>query len=131
MLTLFCSSLANQISHMIFSGRYIVLMMGMFSMYTGFIYNDVFSKSMNIFGSAWHVGHNATADILDHKKEIMLLPGVRSEFAGVPYPIGVDPVWQVSEHLGYFGVLLVSFQIGILSYVTLLCIVRSILLAVL
>lgn len=86
----------SEITNMIFGGRYIVLMMGMFSMYTGFVYNDVFSKSMNIFGSSWHVGPNATDEILEHKKEIMLLPGLRTEYVGVPYPVGVDPVWQLA-----------------------------------
>jgi len=69
-----------------FNGRYIILLMGAFSIYTGFIYNDCFSKSMNIFGSAFSVSSEDSTSYpkldLDPQQNMTL----------EPYPFGIDPV---------------------------------------
>lgn len=65
--------------------------MGVFSMYTGLIYNDIFSKSLNIFGSHWQVNYNAST--ISSNKVLQLSP--KTDFLETSYPFGMDPVWQV------------------------------------
>jgi len=79
-----------------FNGRYLITIMGMFSIYTGLLYNDVFSKSLNIFGSSWQVKYDEE-DILEMNEQ-MINPKHHNEWYGTPYPFGVDPVWQVSDN---------------------------------
>ncbi|XP_069358262.1 V-type proton ATPase 116 kDa subunit a1-like isoform X2 [Maniola hyperantus] len=80
----------NEIWNIFFGGRYIILLMGIFSIYTGFIYNDMFSKSLNIFGSSWknvydeHTLNSSFSFDLDPK----------DAYTGTPYPAGMDPAWQ-------------------------------------
>ena len=38
---------------MFFNGRYIVMLMGIFSIFAGFMYNEFMSKPINFFGSSW------------------------------------------------------------------------------
>ncbi|XP_046461917.1 V-type proton ATPase 116 kDa subunit a1-like isoform X3 [Daphnia pulex] len=80
-----------------FAGRYIMLLMGLFSIYAGFIYNDVFSKGVNIFGSAYKV--NLTDHELQHHHSGMLVPNeANNHYRQTPYPFGVDPIWMMAEN---------------------------------
>ncbi|KAL0129407.1 hypothetical protein PUN28_004238 [Cardiocondyla obscurior] len=85
----------NEIWNIFFGGRYIIFLMGLFSMYTGLIYNDIFSKSLNIFGSNWVVNYNRST--IQHNKELQLDPN-STDYVDYPYPFGMDPVWQLSEN---------------------------------
>ncbi|KAJ2952239.1 hypothetical protein O0L34_g4515 [Tuta absoluta] len=85
----------NEIWNIFFGGRYIILLMGIFSMYTGLIYNDIFSKSLNIFGSSWT---NITYDdeTLQTHRMLELDPAVA--YSREPYPFGMDPAWQFASN---------------------------------
>ncbi|XP_074039247.1 V-type ATPase subunit a family protein Vha100-1 isoform X2 [Leptinotarsa decemlineata] len=87
----------NEIWNIFFGGRYIILLMGIFSMYSGLIYNDIFAKSLNIFGSSWRI-FNVTKEELKLQHEFTLLPETTKNFLGSSYPIGLDPVWQLSKN---------------------------------
>lgn len=81
-----------------FSGRYLILVMGLFSMYTGFVYNDFFSKSINIFGSSWRVIYDNETLFQEGGPNIRMLDPNSTSFKGEPYPVGIDPVWQMSKN---------------------------------
>uniref|UniRef100_A0A673JFP9 V-type proton ATPase subunit a n=1 Tax=Sinocyclocheilus rhinocerous TaxID=307959 RepID=A0A673JFP9_9TELE len=85
----------NEMFNMIFAGRYIILLMGIFSVYTGIIYNDCFSKSLNVFGSGWSV--RPMSKTLDDNRVLQLDPAVPKVFNG-PYPIGIDPIWNIATN---------------------------------
>jgi V-type H+-transporting ATPase subunit a len=79
--------------------------MGIFSVYTGIIYNDVFSKAINVFGSSWRVGVTNEFDFgavttfsLNPDPNPNVTFGEVKMFSGEPYPFGLDPVWQVSAN---------------------------------
>lgn len=75
---------------MIFYGRYIALSMAVFSIFTGLIYNDAFSKSLTLFDSAWEYkkpeGYSNGTVIGTLNEE------------GYRYPFGLDWAWHGTEN---------------------------------
>jgi V-type H+-transporting ATPase subunit a len=77
-----------------YDGRYLILMMGVFSMFTGLIYNECFGVPINLFGSTWKwVDGSAVACGIDHCEQPKLgMPPKRT------YPFGFDPAWKIAEN---------------------------------
>jgi V-type H+-transporting ATPase subunit a len=75
---------------MAFKGRYMLLMMGFFGVYCGFLYNDFFAAATNIFGTRWSwPAVNGTIS-------------TQAVFTGSSqndiYPFGMDPAWRISDN---------------------------------
>ncbi|XP_062839148.1 V-type proton ATPase 116 kDa subunit a 4 [Anolis carolinensis] len=93
----------SEIWNTFFGGRYLILLMGIFSIYTGFIYNDCFAKSFNIFGSSWHVRPmfdkgEWTESEIHNGGSFQLNPKTAGVYSGNPYPFGIDPIWNIASN---------------------------------
>jgi len=75
----------GEMTGMIFKGRYMLLLMGIFSVYCGAIYNDVFSLGATPYKSAWsYVAGSRVAHWSGKPEDV--------------YPFGIDPEWHLSEN---------------------------------
>ncbi|XP_048826541.1 V-type proton ATPase 116 kDa subunit a 3-like [Brienomyrus brachyistius] len=98
----------NEIWRMMFGGRYMILLMGLFSIYTGAIYNECFSRALSPFASGWHIQpmmqhYNWSKKTLQQNQYLTLDPNVTGVFQG-PYPFGIDPIWgMANNHLTFLN----------------------------
>lgn len=76
-----------------YNGRYLILLMGIFSIYTGVIYNEFFAVPIDVFGSRWkYTAESAMACGIDNcEVPSAVLPPIS------PYPLGFDPAWKASK----------------------------------
>ncbi|KAL5276128.1 unc-32.2 family protein [Megaselia abdita] len=85
----------NEIWNIFFGGRYIIMLMGLFSMYTGFMYNELFSISINVFGSTWKNFYNESTVMDPSNSYLQMDP--KSDTYDV-YVMGIDPVWYAADN---------------------------------
>ncbi|XP_048571731.1 V-type proton ATPase subunit a3-like [Triticum urartu] len=84
----FASQKLGDIMEMMFGGRYIIMMMSIFSIYTGLIYNEFFSVPFELFAKSAYACRDSSCS--DSTTEGLIK--VRDT-----YPFGVDPVWHGSR----------------------------------
>lgn len=73
---------------MLFGGRYVLLLMSIFSIYCGLIYNEFFSVPYHIFGGSAYKCRDATCS---NSNTVGLIKYQDT------YPFGVDPSWRGSR----------------------------------
>lgn len=88
-LCLFSKSLGNKENGSSFGVavpvRYLLLLMGFFAFYCGFLYNDFMAISLNFFGSCYD-------PITANETPTGKLPVAKAESCN--YPFGMDPIWK-------------------------------------
>nr|PNR57089.1 hypothetical protein PHYPA_004082 [Physcomitrium patens] len=79
---------------MAYGGRYVILLMAMFSIYTGFIYNEFFSVSFGFFGGSAY-------QCPDPQYSVKNCPTATTsgveKWSYEPYAFGIDPIWHGSR----------------------------------
>lgn len=87
---------ASEILIMLYQGRYLLLLMSIFALYTGLLYNDIFGLSLNLWGSRYKFdGH-----------------GIGTFSVGNTYEFGVDPAWyETTNKLMYYNSLKMKMAI--------------------
>jgi len=89
----------NEIFQLMFGGRYLLFLMGLFATYLGLLYNDMFGFSVNLFGTGY------TWEDLDkvNPNETMypISPAFKangSVFPSSSVVFGLDPAWEDTDN---------------------------------
>ncbi|GAW78968.1 vacuolar proton translocating ATPase subunit A [Plasmodium gonderi] len=87
----------NEMVTMLFDGRYMLLLMGFFAIYAGFLYNDFFSMPLNLFTSMFEVDNEVDSVLYYKRRQVMNNNTGKMEDAD-PYIFGFDTKWLGAEN---------------------------------
>ena len=76
-------------------GRYMIVMMGFFAVYAGFVYNDMFSLGLNLFTSRWAFEGQEYYEVEEGAEAAQTATYGSAESV---YPFGLDPMWHVASN---------------------------------
>ena len=83
----------SEIFGMLFAGRYVMLLMFLFSIFTGLIYNDAFSKSVWLSDSKFVASpHQIHSNSTDSHSTITV------PLLDTFYPFGIDHLWNMADN---------------------------------
>ena len=86
-----------EMARTLFNGRYLILAMGVMSIYAGLLYNDCFGLSLDLFGTNWSRPEDGDAHLLNPDRV---------------YPFGIDPGWAGSTNkLQFYNSFKMKFSI--------------------
>ncbi|EZG43423.1 putative vacuolar proton translocating ATPase 116 kDa subunit A [Gregarina niphandrodes] len=102
----------DELAMMVSFGRYMILMMGCFAIYSGIIYNDFFALGFNLYGSRYVINPVSTAAATDGTVHYMPnrdqdksmsdivddLDNTKKSSGTFPYPFGIDPIWKSADN---------------------------------
>lgn len=79
----------NDILRMLFDARWLLLLMGVFAIYCGAIFNEFFGFSIDIFGTSWNKKNESEGTYVRENSDYV-------------YYFGVDPIWKSSNNELYY-----------------------------
>lgn len=102
----------SEIALQIYGGRYMLFLMGLFAIYAGFIYNDFFSLSLNLFGSRYtydphclekleaneHDNIRCEGKYVSQGSDLLNVTSANVATGWNVYSFGLDPIWKTSEN---------------------------------
>ncbi len=81
----------GEMASSMYMARWMIVLMGFFSVYCGLIYNDYFALGLDLFGTRWTFTKTGNAYVGQPTREVQDGPYT-------VYPFGVDPAWHRAEN---------------------------------